>query len=79
MGIISITFTDSTRSGTSAKGNPYLFQEGFLHVEDKPFPLQCQFFVDHVIPAGEYQVAYQITVDQGRPQLTFDFKGMKRV
>lgn len=79
MTMINITFTDSTRSGTSAKGNPYLFQEGFLHVEDKPFPLQCQFFVDNVIPAGEYMVPFHIAVNQGRPELAFDFKGMKRV
>lgn len=76
---IQITFTDSIRQGTSAKGNPYTFQEGFLHLEDKPFPLQCQFFVESVIPGGSYQVPYRINVNNGRPELAFDFKAMKRV
>lgn len=76
---VQITFTESTRHGTSAKGNPYIFQEGFLHVQDKPFPLQCQFFVESVIPACTYEVPYRINVNNGRPELAFDFKAMKRV
>lgn len=79
MSQMKITFTDSVRRGTSAKGNAYAFQEGFLHVENKPFPLQCQFYVDSVYPAGDYLVPYSIDVRDARPQLEFNFSAMKKV
>lgn len=79
MSVIKITFTDSVRTGTSAKGNAYTFQEAFIHVDNKPFPLQCQLFVDSVIRPGEYLVPFSIAVNQGRPELDLNLAGMKAV
>lgn len=79
MSVIKITFTDATREGVSAKGNAYIFQEAFIHVDDKPFPLQCQLFVNSVFRPGDYVVPYGIAVNQGRPELNLDLAKAKVV
>lgn len=76
---VKITFTNETRSGTSAKGNAWMFQEGFIHVEDKPFPLQAQLFVKSAVRPGDYLVPVSIGVEQGRPTLVLNLDGMKAV
>lgn len=79
MSVIKVTFTDSTRSGTSAKGNPYIFQEAFIHVEHKPFPLKCQLFVDAAVRPGDYLVPMSVDVNNDKPELKLDLARMKPV
>lgn len=79
MTTVKITFTDAVRTGTSAKGNAYTFQEAFIHVDNKPFPLQCQLFVESVVRPGDYLVPFSILVNQGRPELDLNLAGMKAV
>jgi|LSQX01.1.fsa_nt_gb hypothetical protein len=77
MNTIKITFTDSVRSGISAKGNAYNLQEAFIHVADKPFPLQCNLLVDSVVRPADYLVPYSIGVNNGRPELMLKLESMK--
>lgn len=77
MSTVQITFTDAVRKGVSAKGNAYIFQEAFIHVDDKPFPLQCQLFVNSVFRPGDYLVPFNIAVNQGKPELNLDLAKAK--
>lgn len=79
MTTIKITFTDAVRTGTSAKGNPYTIQEAFIHVHDKPFPLQCNLLVENMVRPADYLVPFSIGVNNGRPELVLNIKAMKLV